>query len=143
MIRSRGFTLIELLVVIAIIGLLSSVVLASLNTARGKARDAKRMAELDQLQLALEMYYDTVGSYPAYSTSVVNPDLNPLVPTYIGTLPADPVHTGGTGYRYCMSGGDYILLAYKDNPVGWCGKGRGTPCGWQVYLPGGSSSSCR
>lgn len=142
MMRTRGFTLIELLVVIAIIGLLSSVVLASLNTARGKARDAKRMADLDQLQLALEMYYDTAGSYPAYSTSIVNPDLNPLVPTYIGSLPADPVHTGGTGYRYCVSGNDYIMLSYMETN-GWCGVGRGTPCGWQIYMKGGSHSACK
>ena len=140
--RARGFTLIELLVVIAIIGLLSSVVLASLNTARGKARDARRMADLDQLQLALEMYYDTNGSYPAYSTSIVNPDLASLVPSYIGRLPADPVHTGSTGYRYCVVGSDYILLAYME-AAGWCGVGRGTPCGWQAYTKGGSSSACR
>lgn len=61
---SRGFTLIELLVVIAIIGLLSSVVLASLNTARGKARDAKRLSDIHQIQLALELYYSTYGQYP-------------------------------------------------------------------------------
>ncbi|MDO8564485.1 MAG: type II secretion system protein [bacterium] len=57
--KSRGFTLIELLVVIAIIGLLSSVVFASLNSARGKARDARRKADLTQISKALELYYDT------------------------------------------------------------------------------------
>ena len=62
--RTRGFTLIELLVVIAIIGMLSSVVLASLNTARAKARDARRVSDLKQMQLALELYYDSNGSYP-------------------------------------------------------------------------------
>lgn len=54
---NRGFTLIELLVVIAIISILSSVVLASLNGARARARDAKRMTELHQIQLALEHYH--------------------------------------------------------------------------------------
>ena len=62
--RGGGFTLIELLVVIAIIGLLASVVMASLNSARGKARNARRLSDVKQLQTALEFYYDQFGRYP-------------------------------------------------------------------------------
>ncbi len=62
--RKKGFTLIELLVVVAIIGLLASVVLASLNTARAKARDAKRKEDLHSIQAALALYYNTYGYYP-------------------------------------------------------------------------------
>lgn len=60
----RGFTLIELLVVIAIIGVLSSVVLVSLNTARAKARDANRAVAINQLRNALELYYLDNRQYP-------------------------------------------------------------------------------
>ena len=55
---NRGFTLIELLVVIAIIGILSSVVLASLNTARGKGSDAAIKASLANARAQAELYYD-------------------------------------------------------------------------------------
>jgi len=86
----RGFTLIELLVVIAIIGILSSVVLASLNGARKKGRDARRISDLKQVQLALEMYYDSNSSeYPDASSS--------LAPTYISSVPVDPQ---GGAYSY-------------------------------------------
>jgi len=62
--KNKGFTLIELMVVIAIIGLLSSVILAALNTTRSKGRDAKRVASVKQIQIALELYYDKNGVYP-------------------------------------------------------------------------------
>lgn len=61
----EGFTLIELLVVIAIIALLSGVILASLSTARMKSRDAKRVSDLRQIKIALELYFDANNKYPA------------------------------------------------------------------------------
>ena len=62
--KQEGFTLIELLVVISIIGLLATIVLVSLNSAREKARDASRKADLHQIQLALQLYYDDNDVYP-------------------------------------------------------------------------------
>lgn len=61
--NNKGFTLIELLVVIAIIGLLSSVVLASLNSARSKAKDAAIKEGVHQLSSLMALEYDESGSY--------------------------------------------------------------------------------
>ena len=92
--KNKGFTLIELLVVIAIIAVLASIVLVSLNTARIKGRDARRIADIKSLQVALELYYD--------STSNVYPiALSSLSPTYIPAIPADP--KDNTAYKYAYT----------------------------------------
>jgi len=62
--RNKGFTLIELLVVVTIIGILASIVLVSLGSARVKARDTRRIADIRQVTLALEFYVDKYRHYP-------------------------------------------------------------------------------
>jgi len=160
--KSRGFTLIELLVVIAVIGLLSSVVFTSLNTARAKARDASRKVSLKQLQLALELYFDSNGSYPVggwYSSEPgdQNPDnggnyIPGLSPTYISVLPRDPL--GGNSslcsgwkrsYHYKSNGANYKLLSHcaPENP--WASNdafydpGRPT---WAWMVCSGETTAC-
>lgn len=75
-VKNRGFTLIELLVVIAIIGVLSSVVLASVNTARAKGSDARVKIDFHNIQLALQLYYDKNGTFPGNKTGVSYPSTN-------------------------------------------------------------------
>lgn len=143
---SSGFTLIELLVVIAIIGLLASVVLASLNSARAKARDARRVADIKQVQLALELYYDDNGRYPlpsgstgcaGGSSSAVCRLSTALSPNYIPTVPNDPLFTNtSSNYRYWIDNTSnpqaYTILIRSDSNTSWCkiNQGSGYP-GWQ------------
>jgi prepilin-type N-terminal cleavage/methylation domain-containing protein len=90
----KGFTLIEMLVVVAIVGLLSSVVVVGVGGARQKARDAKRVADVRQIQTWFESNYTT--SYPAVSP-------------YPSSLPTDP--STGAAYSICRStdGQDYAI----------------------------------
>lgn len=123
--HSRGFTLIELLVVIAIIGLLSSVVLASLNTARTRARDAARQSAMHQILTALNAFHIDRGCLPTtqssscisgyaeynsgggWDTSHEGSFLPFLVSNgYLPSAPVDPVNDTNYHYRYfCYTSG--------------------------------------
>lgn len=97
----KGFTLIELLVVIAIIGVLASIVLTSLNSARAKSRDVRRITDLKQIEKALWLYYDSNNStFPICADAFLENQTNclatALVPTYMAKMPIDPVY-GGNG----------------------------------------------
>ncbi len=106
--RSRGFTLIELLVVIAIIGVLSSVVLASLNTARTKGSDAAIKANIETVQVQAELYYDTANRYA--TVAVAGGDCGASIsssifadPTILQALSSVKAANGGT-VLYCNIG---------------------------------------
>ena len=120
--QEKGFTLIELLVVIAIIGLLASIVLVSLNTARAKARDAKRITDFRNVSLAMELYYDSFGTYPGNNT--LYPDhqaqfeamTQQLVTAgFLGSIPKDP-NNKYMFYKYsATSAAGAIIVTYLEN----------------------------
>lgn len=125
--KSKAFTLIELLVVIAIIGLLSSIVLVSLNAARAKARDARRASDLREISTALELYYHEYGGYSnpgagwrseclGWGGLAANNVIPGLVPTYMSVFPSDPSMNKSNNtccYLYNSNGKDYALLMYN------------------------------
>ena len=141
--KESGFTLIELLVVISIIGLLSSIVLTSVSIIRYKARDSKRVQDLQTIASALELYYLDNGTYPAppadywSSESAYNgnatygwQNLQSALAPYLPKLPVDPINNGGvvwnsaTAYTYQYghvgknaAGKDYYsLIANLEDP---------------------------
>ena len=84
--NQKGFTLIELLVVIAIIGLLSTLAIVSLNSARSKARDAKRVSDMRQIQTAMEVYYTDFSSYAVSCSGIVKGCADANFTTFVPNL---------------------------------------------------------
>lgn len=129
--RKKGFTLIEILVVVTIIGILASISLLSLRTARATARDSARKVTLRSLQSPLQLYWNNNGSYPLtgsnwYSSepgdAVTNNAGNwipGIVPQFASTLPRDPM--GGPGnaalLSNCLANGWKRAYLYKSNGV--------------------------
>jgi prepilin-type N-terminal cleavage/methylation domain-containing protein len=124
--KQKGFTLVELLVVIAIIGLLSSVVLVSLNSARAKARDARRIMDIEKITSAINLYYDDHQAYPpntqsggvgGWNVSYLPGFLSGLSTQYIQTVPVDPINQLDVGFVFFGPRTGSYYYAYYNYPA--------------------------
>ncbi|MFH1427816.1 MAG: prepilin-type N-terminal cleavage/methylation domain-containing protein [Patescibacteria group bacterium] len=91
--NKKGFTLIELLVVIVIIGILATLATVALSSARMKARDARRVSDIKQIQTAMELYYNDALKYPEGVTK--DNTIQSGTTIYMAKVPADPQNSGG------------------------------------------------
>lgn len=119
--NKKGFTLIELLVVIAIIGLLSTLAVVALGSARQKARDSKRLSDLKQIQTALELYYTDNNAYPTAATAITlgvgaaaclngsGWQATGCATPYLGLAPKDP--QASKSYSYISANGTTYSIA--------------------------------
>ncbi len=103
----KGFTLIELLVVISIIGFMATLAIVSLNNARMKAKDTRRIADMKQIKQAFELFYDDHARYPdnsndgiSNSGEVIGDNDGPIeiaLKSYMSIISGDPSYNGSTG----------------------------------------------
>lgn len=120
----QGFTLVEILIVIFIIGLLSSVVLIGLGSFRARGRDARRIADLHQIQNGLELYINKQGEYPNTTATSgaswrVFTDMLKNAGIGVTTISNDPLatDTNNRSYFYGVSqdGLSYIIGAQLED----------------------------
>ena len=115
----RGFTLIELLVVIVIIGILATLATVALGSARMKARDARRISDVKQIQTALELFYNSANMYP--TTITAGSAIANGTDTYMAKVPNNPTPANdtncGTLPVFSSSGAGSITYVYSALPT--------------------------
>ena len=118
--KKNGFTLIEIIIALFIIGLIVTLASISINKIREKGRDIKRVDNIKQIQLALEMYRRDVGSYPEtlnFGEQLVNPSNSNIV--YLDKIPTNLFYGGGDcpneEYSYSLTDGKYEIEFCLEN----------------------------
>lgn len=116
-VSNRGFTLIEMLIVVAIIGILSALILVGLSSFRMRGRDARRIADVKQVQNALEIYYTKNLKYPTVNGGAADTRWDDLTTQITGAgvgisqLPKDPLSSDPYLYDYqsCNNNQNYVI----------------------------------
>jgi prepilin-type N-terminal cleavage/methylation domain-containing protein len=150
--NSRGFTLIELLVVIAIIGILSSVVLASLNTARLRGADGSIKSSLSNARSQAELYYDTTGGGTSYDgvcsagTNNISQQLLGAAKNILSTAATSTISVDTTVYSWNQTVSPWGYAACHDSASGWAAivslkSPSGANGGWCVDSTGAAKES--
>lgn len=115
----KAFTLIELLIVIAIMGILTALITSNLQSARSRARDARRKSDLNSVQQALRLYYSDHQSFPLTAEVTWGSPLTDVNGTvYMNILPYDPTSSTTTPVSYSYTsatGASYIIVANLEN----------------------------
>jgi prepilin-type N-terminal cleavage/methylation domain-containing protein len=115
---NQGFTLIELLVVVAIIGILTATVVISIQQVKAKARDSRRVTDINSISTALSLYHTDFNLYPVYDGYITGTDTLSTVLINAGTasaLPTDPLNYDNYRYYYqSTDGSDYYLEYYLE-----------------------------
>lgn len=122
--QRKAFTVIELLIVVAIMGILTAIVTTNFATSKSKSRDTKRISDIGQIQLALELFFDRCNQYPVVSGTL--PDINaangcPIgitLANFISKIPSAP--NSGEIYEYGVNSSsgvplDYVLKTVLEN----------------------------
>jgi len=139
--KNRSFTLIELMIIIAILGVLAALISGNFITSLKKGRDARRKADLEQIQRALEMYYEDNRSYPTslnFGGQLCHPN-GCDVKVYMQKIPTDPV--SGNNYVYISTGQTYQLYSCIENQLD---RGPGVnPTGYSQSCGIGICSRCK
>lgn len=145
----KGFTLIEILIAVAIIAILTAIGIVSYTSINKRARDAKRLGDIEQLRSALEMFRSDYAYYPAVNTSGFDVASNLGVEltsnnSYLPSIPADPQSTrtyyfeatqqdqiSGHYYGYCICG----YMETQSSSVSSCTDTLPAQCNYGVREP--------